>query len=101
LGGSRGNESWVEGRFEGHICDLLRAGLCHCGELFAAASALREMQFVSGGFVESERLVEIGGQQFGVGASAAGAGIARKTSPEEAFHRLFVFLRRHDAILLL
>jgi hypothetical protein len=59
------------------------------------------MQLISCGFLGSERLVEIRGEEFGVGAIAAGNRIARKTSPEEAFHRLFVFLRRHDAILLL
>lgn len=88
-------------RFERHICGLFRACARHRGELFPAASALREMELVSGGFVGSERMVEISGQEFGVGAIAACDRIVRKTSPEQAVHRLFVFLRRHDAILLL
>jgi hypothetical protein len=72
-----------------------------CGELFAAACAGGKMKLVSGGFVGSERLVEICSEKLGVGAIAGRRGIARKTSPEQAVHCVFVVLRRHDAILLL
>jgi hypothetical protein len=59
------------------------------------------MKLVVGGFVGTERLVEICGQELGVGTIASRRGIARKTSPEQAIHCVLVVLRRHDAILLL
>jgi hypothetical protein len=93
-------ESWFERKI-GWV--KLLACICahHCGELFAATWACGEMKLVVGGFVGSERLVEIRGEEFDVRAIAGGTRIARKTSPEQAVHCVFVVLRRHDAILLL
>jgi hypothetical protein len=59
------------------------------------------MKLVSDGFVGAKGLVEICGEELGVRAIAAGRRIARKTSPQQAIHCVFVVLRRHDAILLL
>jgi hypothetical protein len=93
-------ESWFEREIGGM---KLLACICahHCGELFAATWACGEMKLVVGGFVGTERLVEICGQELGVGTIASRRGIARKTSPEQAIHCVLVVLRRHDAILLL
>src|ERR1700751_2351339 len=61
-------ESWFEREIGLH--HLPGAGARHCCELFAAARACGEMKLVSGGFVDAQRLVEIRGQEFGVGAIA-------------------------------
>jgi hypothetical protein len=96
----RTREGWFKRKIGGM---KLLACICarHRCELFAAARTCGEMKFVSGGFVDAQRLVEIRGQEFGVGAIAGPYGVARKTSPEEAIHCVFVVLRWHDAILLL
>jgi hypothetical protein len=52
---------WLGGRtyesgFERWGRGLLYASARHCSELFPAASALREMQLVCGGFIGSKRL---------------------------------------------
>jgi hypothetical protein len=99
LNGPRACESWFE--CEIRLREVFGAGARHGGELFAAARASGEVQLVSGGFVGAKRLLEICGQQFGVRTIAVDCGIARKTSPEQAIHCVFVVLRRHDAILLL
>jgi hypothetical protein len=94
----RTREGWFKREILHH---LPGAGARHCCELFAAPRACGEMKPVSGGFVDAQRLVEIRGQEFGVGAIADSSRIACEASPEQAIHCVFVVLRWHDAILLL
>jgi hypothetical protein len=75
-------------------------GAQNCGELLAAPRTLREMLLMTRHFFCGERSFVVGRQNVRLGTCTARRHVARKASPEQAIHRLFIIPRSHELILL-